>query len=128
MIGNAAELKALQRILNQDITLHLYSNDVTPAESDGAGSYTEVTGGGYAAKTLNYAGWTITAGSPTRAVYAAQDFNFTGPTTGPGTIYGYYLLDADGDLMGSIRFSEAVVPFTPINGSLIRIIPKYAGE
>lgn len=128
MIPNVGEAKNLQKILNQDITIHLFSNNITPAETDTAGNYTEVVGGGYAAKTLVYASWTIVAGSPGVASYAAQDFDFTGTTTAPGTVYGYYLLDADGVLMGSERFPEGVLPFTPAVGSLVRVTPKYQGE
>lgn len=128
MIPNIGEVKNLQKILDQNITLKLFSNNVTPAETDDVGTYTEVTGGGYAAKTLTYANWSIVSGSPTIASYAAQDFNFTGATTGPGVVYGYYLVDSDGDLMGAERFPPTVVPFTPTVGSLVRVTPKYGAE
>lgn len=128
MIPNVGEIKNLQKILNQNISLKLFSNNVVPAETDTIGSYTEVSGGGYAAKTLAYANWVITGGAPTRAVYPAQDFTFTGATGAPGTIYGYYLVDADGELMGSERFDAGVVPFTPVAGSLIRITPRYSAD
>lgn len=128
MIPNVAEVKNLQKILNQAITLRLFSNNVVPAEGDTISTYTEVTGGGYVAKSLVYANWTIVAGSPTRGTYPIQDFNFTAATSGPGTIYGYYLEDADGVLMGSERFTGSILPLTPIAGSLVRITPRYSGE
>ena len=128
MIPNVAEVKNLQKILNQNIKLRLYSNNVVPAEGDTLSTYTEVSGGGYAFKTLTFANWTIVAGAPTTASYANQDFNFTGVTGAPGVIYGYYMEDADGILMGSERFPESILPFTPINGSLIRITPKYKAD
>ena len=128
MIPNIGETKNLQKILNQNITLKLFSNDVTPGETDTVGTYVEVVGGGYVAKTLTFANWAIVAGSPSIASYAAQDFNFTGPTTGPTGVYGYYLVDSDGDLMGSERFPPSVVPFTPVLGSLVRVTPKYGAE
>lgn len=128
MIPNVAEVKNLQKILNQVISLRLFSNNHTPAESDTAANYTQVAGGGYAAKSLVFASWTIAGGSPSTGSYAAQDFDFTGATNAPGTIYGYYLVDADGVLMGSERFDAGVVPFTPANGSLIRVNPRYSAE
>ena len=52
---------------------------------------------------------------------------FTGALTAPNTIYGYYIVDADGVLFGSERFSESVVPFATKLNSLIRITPRYTG-
>lgn len=113
----------LQEILNRVLTLKLYSNNRTPAAGDTAGSYTEVSGGGYADVDLLYASWSISAGGI--ASYAPQDFTFTGATTAPAVIYGYYIVDADGVLRWAERFPGTVVPFTPVNGSLIRITPIY---
>lgn len=124
-VPNVGEVIAAQKYLTlENLTLKLFSNNVTPAEGDTAATYTEVTGGGYASKTLALGSWTIVAGDPTTGTYAAQDFAFTGATTGPGTIYGYYLVDGSNVLRGSERFGASVVPFNPVNGSLIRITPK----
>lgn len=128
MTPRVAEVKALQKILNQSITLHLYGNDVIPAKGDTAATYTEITGGGYVAKSLLYANWSIVSGSPSRASYTHQDFTFTGPIDSPSTIYGYYMLDADGILFGSERFEETVIPFTPVVNSLIRVNPRYSAS
>lgn len=130
MIPSVAEIKNLQKLLNQALVLHLYSNNVTPAKGDTSLTYTEVSGGGYASVPLNYADWTITAASgstPTRATHAAFDMIFTGATAAPGNIYGYYVLDADGVLFGSERFSAGLVPFVPKLNSRIRITPRYVG-
>lgn len=125
MIPNVAEVIAAQNFLTAgNLTLKLFSNNVTPAEGDTASSYTEVAGGGYVSKTLSNSSWTITAGDPTKGTYAAQDFSFTGPTNAPGTIYGYFLVDGSNVLRGSERFGAGVVPFNPVLGSLIRITPK----
>jgi hypothetical protein len=130
MIPSVAEVKNLQLILNQTLTLHLYGNNVVPAKGDTIGSYNEIVGGGYAAIPLTYASWTITAASgstPTRATHASVDITFTGPINAPGNIYGYYVTDANGDLFGSERFSDTVVPFNPVLNSRIRITPRYVG-
>ena len=128
MIPYAEEVKHLQVILNQNITLRLYSNNVVPAKTDTAATYTEVTGGGYAAIVLTLADWTITAGSgstPTKAQAAYRDIIFTGAIGAPGNIYGYFMTDAAGDLFGAERFGSTVVPFVPKLNSRIRITPKY---
>ena len=114
----------LRKYLNQNFTLRLGSNNVIPDVTDDSSDYTEVAGGGYVAITLTFANWSIIDGNPAVALYNAfQDFNFTGITGGPGTIYTYYVLDAGGILGWSERFSS--VPITPQNGTLIRIKPRY---
>lgn len=124
-IPNVAEVIVLTQFLKTEIlTLKLFSNNVTPAEGNTAATYTEVTGGGYASKELAAASWSITSGDPSFGSYAAQDFSFTGVTGGPGTIYGYYLVDTSNVLRGAERFDAGIVPFNPVNGSLIRVTPK----
>lgn len=123
---NGAEVLALQSILNQTLTLKLYSNDLTPGETNTAASCTEVTGGGYTPKTLVSGSWTITEGAPSYGLYDTElDFIFTGATDAPGTIYGYYVIDSNGAIRWIERFPEAILPFTPIAGSTIRITPRY---
>jgi hypothetical protein len=126
VIPNVGEVVALNKYLKgEDLTLKLYSNNITPGESDTASTYTSVAGGGYTAKTLDKDSWTINSGNPSYGIYTAQDFNFSGATNSPGTIYGYYVVDGSNILRWAERFSEAVVPFSPINGSLIRVTPRF---
>jgi len=123
-IPNVGEVFALQKYTLDTLTLKLYSNNKTPAEGDTAADYTEISGGGYAAKALASGSWVITGGDPSVASYAAQDFNFTGVTNAPAVIYGYFVVDSNNLLRGSERFPAGVIPFTPSNGALIRITPK----
>ena len=44
--------------------LKLYQNNITPAETDTAATFTEATWTGYAAITLTGASWTVTPGAP----------------------------------------------------------------
>lgn len=125
-VPEASKSTMLTSILTNNLTLKLYSNNYTPIAASLATNFTEVTGGGYANKPLTLANWTITDGSPAVALYnAVQDFNFTGATTGPGTIYGYYIVRTSGGLLlYAERFPADDVPFVSINGSLIRITPR----
>lgn len=124
-IPEASKVTIFSLILGSSLTLKLYSNNKTPAAADTAASYTEVSGGGYSAKTLTTGNWTKTAGSPAVAQYnAAQDFNFTGTTASPSVIYGYFIIDGSSNLIYAERFPSASVPFTPINGSLVRVTPR----
>src|SRR5215467_3980825 len=107
------EVEVLTTLLTPNLTMRLYGNNKTPAHGDTAAAYTEIAGANYANKPLTFANWTITAGEPTIANYAAtQSWAFNGIINAPGTIYGYYVTrDSDGKLMWAERFPSAVVPF-----------------
>lgn len=99
----------------------LFATNITPAETDTAGTYTEAAGGGYAAKTLTGASWTVTNGAPTSAAYAQQTWTFTGALTTNATVYGYFVIRAtDVDLV----LAETFTSFTPANnGDQILLTP-----
>lgn len=123
-IPNVEEGRILSNYVRNTISLRLYSNDTTPAEAFTLASFTQVAGGGYAAKELLLASWTITTGDPSEAEYAEQEFEFTGPTNAPGTVYGWYYVDTvTGLYIGGERFSSSISPLTPVAGSRIKITP-----
>lgn len=128
IVPNAVELEVLNEILADAWTIRLYGNNKIPLGADSAAGYTEIAGGGYANKPLTFANWTITAGDAPQGVYnAVQEWIFTGAITAPGTIYGYYVTrNSDGLLMLAERFSSALVPFAPIAGSKIVVLPRYS--
>lgn len=121
---NIGTEKILDYLVANSMTLKLFSNNIVPAITDVLATYTEVIGGGYAAITLVPANWTTTAASPSVALYSAlQQFSFTGATNPPGTIYGYFIVQG-ANLICAERFPAGEVPFTPQNGSYIRIRPR----
>ena len=123
-IPNVEEGRILSNYVRNTISLRLYSNDTTPADNFTLASFTQVAGGGYAAKTLALASWVVTTGDPSEAEYAEQEFEFTGATTAPGTIYGWYYVDTvTGLYIGGERFAAAITPLTPVAGSRIKITP-----
>lgn len=130
VVPDVGEVAMLNSILSvtasavlDPLILKLYSNNITPANSDTAGTYTTVVGGGYASVSLDKTNWVVTGGSPSVAQYNAFiSFSFTGATNAPGTIYGYYIVDTNNTLICAERFPAP--PFTPINGSLIRVKPR----
>lgn len=111
----------LDDVLSGELTLKLYSNNQVPAAGDTAASYTEVSGGGYADITLE-TDWSILDGVATKS---QKQFDFTGATAAPTTIYGYYVVNEDNVLMWAERFSASVVPFIPVNGASIKITPRF---
>ena len=106
-----------------NLTLKLFATNVTPADTDVAGTYTVAAGGGYADKTLAAASWTESnVGGIEQVAYADQVFTFTGPLTTNVTIYGYYVLDAAGVLI----YAETGTAFTPANnGDTYTVKPKF---
>lgn len=130
IVPNTVEVEVLTVRLTPTLSMRLYSNDYTPVAGSTAAAFTQVSGGGYAAKSLTFANWTITAGDPSQAVYAStQEWDFTGVTDAPATIYGYYVVRvSDGELQWAERFPSGNVPFVPINGSIIKVLPKFTAQ
>ena len=128
VVPNTGEAIALEYLVNKDapenLVLRLFVNNITPAETDTAVTYTECAEAGYAAITLTGASWNTTPGAPSDVTYNAQQtFTFTGtPPTGQ-TIYGYYytrLTSAD-----LVAAELAGTPFTVANtNDTVKITPS----
>lgn len=116
-------LAYLNNTAGQNQTLKLFSNNITPADTDTAGTYTEVTGGGYSSVSLTGSSWSATTATPSVASYAQQTWTFTGTIGGSGIVYGYFLVQATS---GTIMWSERdPSPFTPTNnGDQILLTPQ----
>lgn len=108
----------------ENLVYGLFTNNITPADTDTVATYTEAAGGGYAAKTLTGSTWTVTAGSPSQAAYPQQSWTFTGALTTNPTIYGYFAKRATtGDLVLAETFSS----FTPAaSGDNIALTPAIS--
>jgi hypothetical protein len=121
LVPNVGETELLSRMLNKsttgDVKIHLYSDDVTPAEGDTVSSYTLITDP--AAISLTGSSWSVTDGT---ASYAQQTFTFSGSATA----YGYVVTDAAGTtLLWSERFTDG--PYTiPAGGGTIKITPTIS--
>lgn len=128
VVPNEGEVVAIKAMLGHTaaatpLTLRLFSNNHTPANSDTNASYTEVAGGGYAAFALAGASWVVTAGSPSSASYPVHSFTFTGTTTAPGTVYGYYVTDNNNKVILAQLLTSP--PFTPtLNGDSVVVVPQ----
>jgi hypothetical protein len=130
VVPNAIELAIMQNLLNTPLTLRLFGNNHTPAGADSIAAYTEIAGGGYVNKPLVYLGWSFqTSIAPSSASYATQSWVFTSAINAPGTIYGYYVTrNSDGALLWAEMFPVANIPFGPVNGSKIVVLPRFTAE
>ena len=89
------------------LILKLYKNDITPAQTDVVGAYTEATFSGYAAVPLASGDWTLSGTTPSQAVAGLQNFT-SDMDQAAQDIYGYYLVsDTDDELIAAERFSNA---------------------
>lgn len=121
---------ALEAVVNktagQNLVLKLYSNNITPSDTDVAGTYTEATFAGYSAITLAGASWNAAAGGS--ITYSAQQ-TFTRSSTGaPENIYGYYCVQA---VSGTLVYSErdAAAPFAVTNlNDAVKITPSISAN
>ena len=127
IVPNTIEIEVINQLLTPALTMRIYGNNFTPNATSIAANFTEIAGGGYLAKPLIFANWSIVAGDPSQATYATiQKWTFTGPINAPGTIYGYYVTrNSDGKLMWAERFPAANVPFSPIVGSVVAVLPRF---
>lgn len=126
LVPNTGEVIALSLLVNkittaENLKYQLFATNITPAETDTAGTYTIAAGGGYADKTLTGASWTVTGGAPSNASYAQQTWTFTGALTTNPAIFGYIAIRA---ATGDLVFAETFASFTPTNnGDQILLTP-----
>lgn len=125
-VGAVLALKAfLNHTAPQNGVLKLYTNNVTPGETDTAATYTEAAGNGYAALTLTGSSWVVTEADPASAAYAQQTFTFTGAL---GDVYGYFITQTtSGILMYAERFTGAPINIAN-NGDQIKITPTITAD
>ena len=123
-MSNTGEQQALSIMLNktagENLRLRLFTNNITPADTDVLATYTEASGSGYANVLLTAANWTVTAGDPASASYPEITFTFTGAL---GSVYGYYIT---GETSNLVRWAERfpTAPFdVQANGDQIKITP-----
>ena len=130
LVPNNGEGDALQYFVNraapENLVLRLYTNNITPAETDVAATYTEAAGFGYAAITLTGASWAAPSeGSPSSIAFAQQTFTFTGAL---GNVYGYYETRfTSGRIALAERFTDG--PYNIANnGDQIKITPQITAD
>lgn len=131
VIPNNGEGDALEYFVNraapQNLVLRLFQNNITPAETDVAATYTEATFTGYAAITLTGASWGApTEGAPSSIAFAQQTFTSTAVQS--QSIYGWYMTRVTSGRIAAAE-RDASAPFTIAqNGDEIKITPTITGD
>jgi hypothetical protein len=127
LVPNNGEGDMLSYVVNkaapENVVLRLYQNNITPAETDTAATYTEASWTGYAALTLTGANWVVNEGAPSEASYAQQIFTSSAGAQSQNN-YGYYLTRVtSGRIAWAERFSDG--PYQIVNnGDQIKVTPK----
>lgn len=105
--------------------LKLFTNDINPADTDTAATYTEASGGGYVARTLVPADFDVAMVSGIATVTAGEhQFVLSGSLTGAAGIYGYFVVDSDGVLIHAERRPAGV--YTPdSSGGIYSVFPQF---
>lgn len=88
------------------LVMHLYKNDYTPVAGSTLGSFTEADFNGYASQTIT----TWSAASTSASVCSSTATALTWTKSAGGTtnnVYGYYVEDADGELLWAERDPSA---------------------
>lgn len=130
VVPDVGEVELLKRVLYSDAdaenwTLKLYKTDVTPAESDTAGSYTEADFTDYVSKTLTSsqsgATWAVptTAGGTTSSTYGTNQSWVPGSDQ---TVYGYFVVGATSTVLLFAEEFDTAKPL--VTGDTITITPR----
>lgn len=123
-VPDVGENAILEMITNktapQNPVLRLFQNNITPADSDTAATYTESTFPGYSAITLTGASWSAASGGSIS--YGSQQ-TFTCSGSASQNVFGYYITQASsGILLWSER--DASAPFAIANsGDAVKLTP-----
>jgi hypothetical protein len=129
-VPDVGENIALEVLVNktapQNLVLKLYSNNITPSDTDTAATYTEATFPGYVAITLAGASWNAAAGGS--ITYSSQQSFVRSATGANENIYGYYIIQTTSTLLvWSERDGSAPFPVTNLNDT-IKVTPTISAN
>ena len=127
-VPDVGENKILEMLVNktapENLVLKLFKNNITPADTDTAATYTEAVFPGYVAVNLVGATWAAAAAGSIS--YGAQQ-SFTASGASVDDIYGYYIIqvtstvliwsERDGAAFFAVRASGDKVQMTPAIGA-----------
>jgi len=121
IIPDVALVPVLEFLADQNLTYHLFENDVTPDANTVLADLTEPAWGGYNPITVIGSEWI--PNSPVNGVglLLHPPISFANGSGGSQDAYGYFRKDQAGNLMAVCRFDDA--PRTKADGEAWTIIP-----
>ena len=128
-VPDVGENRILEAIVNrtapQDLHLRLYTNNITPSDTDTAGTYTQAGFPGYAQIALAGASWNAAASGS--IIYSSQQ-SWTCSGVATDDVYGYYVVQqVSGILLWSER--DATAPFQVRNsGDVVKVTPTLGAN
>ena len=128
-VPDVGENRILEMLVNktapQDLHLRLYINNITPSDTDTAGTYTQAGFPGYAQIGLTGASWNAAAAGSI-SYGSQQSWTCSGPAT--DDVYGYYVVQqTSGVLIWSER--DATAPFQVRNsGDVVKVTPTIGAN
>jgi hypothetical protein len=126
VVPDEGERRMLEYIVNKssptNLTLRLYTNNVDLSdEGFGSGDFSEPSGNGYFANSLQGSNWVVSTTSGISVASYSIDlaFNFTAAVD----LYGYYITDSSGTVMWAEEFPSP--PFRmPSGGGQVVVRPQ----
>lgn len=114
VIPNEGELtvanRAWGKTTNSNLTAKLFINDITPDETTVVGDLTECTASGYSAQSISPGDITVANNGVSGKAEAVFTATFHDLTAIPDqTVYGVYVIDASGNLVGVGKFDSVKV-------------------
>jgi hypothetical protein len=115
----------VNKVAAQNLELRLYKNNITPSDTDTAGTFTESTFPGYAAISIPGTSWNSASGGS--ITYSAQQ-TFTCSGAAAESVYGYYVVQGtSGILMWAER--DASAPFAiAVSGDAVKLTPAITAN
>lgn len=133
VIPDAAKVEWLKRALygnagSENLSLRLFKNNITPADSDVAGTYTVADFTGYSNVTLTSSQSAGTWAVPTAVSNKATSTygtNATWTATSDQTVYGWYMLfSSSGIIAASQAFAGGGKALVGANSDQLTIVPR----
>lgn len=117
-------LEIQDQMLEDDLILRLYINDVTPVFTTVLANLTEASWTGYVALTLDFASWVTKGIQNHRASALGNPASFLNSSGSPVQAYGYFITNAAGTkLRQAVRFDSA--PATIGSGDTFLVFPTW---
>lgn len=129
-VPDTGEKIALEAFVNktapQDLQLRLYSNNITPSDTDTAATFIECTFAGYAFKALPGASWNLYAGGS--ITYSAEQSFIRSSTGVAENVYGYYLTQATSGILAWAERSVSAPFITATLNDTFKVTPTIGAN